>query len=278
MNDAPDWGSGDQTAEPFEDGLYGIASLLSGWAPSLTTALLDEDRRRQHTLLTLATHFPQTLVGANRAIEVATAAVEFVGHSDFEPLGELVRRTAANLQISFDGVLTRRESVVMDTCRDQMEIAALAQDFLHEPQRIPKWLSGKDRAREFGFKRLIEKYESDLLIPPTGGRPGLLREYAAHSEGLHPRAETVNPGTLPKTPVPISLEWWLPMTMREILHHAHATLAQLDLALCFHLKREDWPLGVVNAADDDPLIFAIGQLAQLQSQMLAQANVDTPGI
>jgi hypothetical protein len=277
MNEAPESGSGDPTAEPFEGGLYGIASLLSGWAPTLATALLDEDRQRQHTLLTLAMHFPQTLAGANRASDIAAAAVEFVGHSDFEPLGALVRRTAANLQISFDGVLTRRQSVVMDTCRDQMEIAALAQDFLHEPQRIPKWLSGKDRAREFGFKRLIEKYESDLLILPTGGRPELLREYAAHSEGLHPRADAVNPVTLTKTPVPIALEWWLPMTMREILHHAHATFAQLDLALFFHLKREDWPLGVVDAADDDPLLVAIGYLAQLQSRMLAQANVETPG-
>ncbi|PZE62003.1 hypothetical protein [Curtobacterium sp. MCLR17_044] len=278
MDDAPESGSGDQTAEPFEGGLYGVASLLSGWAPSLTAALLDEDRRRQHTLLTLATRFPQAFAGANRALELATAAVDFVGHSDFEPLGELVRRTASNLKISFDGVLTRRESVVMDTCRDQMEIAALAQDFLHEPQRIPKWLLGKDRAREFGFKRLIEKHESDLLVLPTGGRPELLREYAAHSEGLHPRADAVNPVSLPKVPVPSSLEWWLPMTMREVLHHAHATLAQLDLALCFHLKREDWPLGVVNAADDDPLLVAIGQLAQLQTQMRAQANLDLPGI
>ena len=277
MDDAPESGSSDPAAEPFEGGLYGIASLLSGWAPTLATALLNEDRQRQHTLLTLATHFPQALAGANRAFEIVAAAVEFVGHSDFEPLGALVRRTAANLQISFDGVLTRRESVVMDTCRDQMEIAALAQDFLHEPQRIPKWLSGKDRAREFGFKRLIDKYESDLLILPTGGRPELLREYAAHSEGLHPRADAANPVTLPKTPVPIALEWWLPMTMREILHHAHATFTQLDLALSFHLKREDWPLGVVDAADDDPLLVAIGYLAQLESQMLAQANVETAG-
>jgi hypothetical protein len=264
-------GAGDETAEPYDGGLYGLATLLSGWAPTLTAAILEEDERRQHTLLTLATRFPQVLVGANRAFEIAAGAVKFVEQSDFAPLGDLVRRAAVNLRISFDGVLARRESVVMDTCRDQMEIAALAQDFLHQPQRISKWLSGKDRAREFGFKKLIEKYDSDLLILPTGGRAELLREYAAHSEGLHPRADSVNPLMLPKTPVPVSVEWWLPITMREILHHTHATLAQLDLALYFHLK-QDWPLGVVNAADDDPLLVAIEQLARLQDQMLSRAE------
>lgn len=224
----------------------------------------------KQSLVSLAQRWPRVLSALGELLELADGlAQSLTAPKTPYPIPELAERVTWGLHAVIHPALVGHESVVMDTVRDLMEISSLALEFTTEPHRIPKWTSGHDRGREFGYAKLVRKEAERGMNAAVAHQ--LINEYRAHSEALHPAANDAHPAALTKRPVELDVEWWLPLMFFELFRHGVDAIAQLENAARKLSRTEPTP-GIDAIWDSSVLRSVMVELEDYQKSVLSNGQ------
>lgn len=235
MSDRADFGD-QAAATPLEKvHLEALLPAISAHSPWLANWLSEGEQRRLSVIFHVLTS-PYVVPALNDAARWLDAIQQWSAESDTPPYSQLARRVGNDYRDGLEGMLTHRLPLVLDACRDLMEVTVLVRDFRREPQRLTKWMKTQEdeRPRDFGFTKLAKKHsaseEGNRFM--TADLDDFVEEYAAHSRTLHPAMWLTDETELTReSQAPRDHYLWAASMTYEIVKHTMAANLQLVLWL-----------------------------------------------
>jgi hypothetical protein len=224
-NGGPQWPRADSSSR-----YHATLEESAGSYPLATEALMRADRHRPRRWQQFMDPIDLKAIDSllTYLISVSRSLNEAIGTRD---LAFLPDRTADDVRISLEGLMSGYLQVASDAMRDIMETELLIRDFALDPSQIEKWRNASEDVLRKSFRPAhLRQRQAAALGVDIKDVPGAT-DYSAHSELLHVR----QPLLYPRTPESGAMAGHRAInvldSLADIMYHGSSAVQALDLLL-----------------------------------------------